>query len=403
MSFRYRPELRPLAGGTPGMILLSRLEYWSDRHPEGFYKFQAPAPRHSRYRKGDSWIEETGLTLDEQRTAFDRFGIRYRSKTEMRAAEQAGQLFGAEGQALYASYFDRSESLTFYLRNHDEMERRLMELEAEDDPEPETGDADPQETGDPHLPQTGDAHFQKQGSPSSVDGDPPSLETGNTHLQEIGNAHLPETGNAHLCKSGSPSSRDGQPPSRYKEHSLPPDTKEDPPPSADTHEAEEAMVQELVRKRIKEERARELVQAKGIEACRAQLDALPFQTNVKAPGSFLAWAIANDRELPAEYLAHLEAEKRRLEFEENNPVAQFNRWRDARLPQLKEALRNGCRQLTDGLPFGEVEIREIDWDAEMLTVVRKVRDQEMVSVMPMLKASELIWDLSELESEEESA
>jgi len=390
MSFKYRPELRDLAKGTPGMILMSRLEHWFKYHPDGFYKFQKPAAKHSLYRPGDSWEEETGMTVDEQRTAFDRFGIRHKSKSDMLKAKEADQLFGPDNQAYYCSYVDRSESLTYYLRNHELMDRKLSEL-----------DLAAEEDDDPAEQADGEDPFAGNGQGQSLEiGDPHSQETGNAHSLEMDPAHSQETERANLCEWGSPTSVNGQRPFRYKEHSLPPGTKEAPPPSACPREAEEAMVQELVRKRIKEERARELVQAKGVEACRAQLDALPFQTNVKAPGSFLAWAIANDRELPAEYLAHLEAEKRRREFEENNPVAQFNRWRDARLPQLREALRNGCRQLTDGLPFGEVEIRDIDWDAEMLTVVRRVRDQELVSLMPMLKAAELIWDLSELESEE---
>lgn len=36
----YVKELKPYAKTTNGVLLMQQLEYWFDRHPEGFYKFQ---------------------------------------------------------------------------------------------------------------------------------------------------------------------------------------------------------------------------------------------------------------------------------------------------------------------------------------------------------------------------
>lgn len=119
----YVKELQPLAYTVAGCILMQQLDYWFERKPEGFYKFLEPPQKyHNLYHQGDSWVEELWMTAEEFRTAFDRIGIRYKSK---RLYEDAPNKFQGK---YYCSYFDRRENLTYYFRNHDLVDLALDNL-----------------------------------------------------------------------------------------------------------------------------------------------------------------------------------------------------------------------------------------------------------------------------------
>ena len=117
----YVKELHSIAGGVLGCLVMQQLDYWFEGHPEGFYKFLLPSDHHA-YKVGDSWTEELGMSKDEFRTAFDKIGIRYKSKTEF---DQAVDKFKGK---FYCSYVDRRSNLTFYFRNHDLVDAALDEL-----------------------------------------------------------------------------------------------------------------------------------------------------------------------------------------------------------------------------------------------------------------------------------
>lgn len=106
----YVRELQPLAGSTSGCILMQQLDFWFQRHPIGFWKFLEPST-HQKYKQGDSWTEELGISSSEFRTAFDRIGTRHKSKSEF---DLATDKFAGK---FYCSYLDRRENLTFYFRN----------------------------------------------------------------------------------------------------------------------------------------------------------------------------------------------------------------------------------------------------------------------------------------------
>lgn len=106
----YIRELQPLAGSTSGCILMQQLDFWFHRHPNGFWKFLEPSA-HQKYKQGDSWTEELGISPSEFRTAFDRIGTRHKSKSEF---DLAANKFAGK---FYCSYLDRRENLTFYFRN----------------------------------------------------------------------------------------------------------------------------------------------------------------------------------------------------------------------------------------------------------------------------------------------
>ena len=100
---------------------MQQLDYWFENHPEGFYKFLLPS-EHPAYKDGDSWTEELGMSVDEFRTAFDKIGYRYKSKSEFDKAEDKFQ------GKFYCSYVDRRSNLTYYFRNDEAVDAALDEL-----------------------------------------------------------------------------------------------------------------------------------------------------------------------------------------------------------------------------------------------------------------------------------
>jgi hypothetical protein len=114
----YIRELQPLAGSTSGCILMQQLDFWFHRHPNGFWKFLEPSA-HQKYKQGDSWTEELGISCAEFRTAFDRIGTRHKSKSEF---DLATDKFCGK---FYCSYLDRRENLTFYFRNDSLLDEAL--------------------------------------------------------------------------------------------------------------------------------------------------------------------------------------------------------------------------------------------------------------------------------------
>lgn len=113
----YIPGLRQQTGSVVATILMMQLEYRFEtiRSP-CFYKFlEPPEIGYRDYRPGDSWTEELAFSKEEFRTAFDKIGVRYTSKTQYDKAKSIGSEFGDK---FYCSYFDRQLGMTFYCRNH---------------------------------------------------------------------------------------------------------------------------------------------------------------------------------------------------------------------------------------------------------------------------------------------
>ncbi len=132
----YVKELHAIAGCVLGCLVMQQLDYWFEGHPEGFYKFLLPSD-HPAYKVGDSWTEELGMSKDEFRTAFDKIGIRYKSKTEF---DQAVDKFQGK---FYCSYVDRRSNLTYYFRNHDLVDAALDELLSQTSPKPQNPEPSP--------------------------------------------------------------------------------------------------------------------------------------------------------------------------------------------------------------------------------------------------------------------
>lgn len=115
---KYNPGIDQITGSQQGTLILSALEFWFIKKPEGFYKFMEPCS-HRLYKKGDSWLEEVGLVRKRFARAFEVFGIKYSSRSTF---ENAKDKFKGK---LYASYYDRYTNRTFFIRNHDLVNEKL--------------------------------------------------------------------------------------------------------------------------------------------------------------------------------------------------------------------------------------------------------------------------------------
>jgi hypothetical protein len=116
-------ELTQLTGSIVGALLMQQLDFYFKSCPNGFFKFQKPAPKHPAYRPGDSWCEELWATPDEFRNAFDKIGIRYKNR---KLFEEAGP-DPFQGK-FYASFVDLRSNLTVYVRNHAVTDKAIQDL-----------------------------------------------------------------------------------------------------------------------------------------------------------------------------------------------------------------------------------------------------------------------------------
>lgn len=113
----YFKDLRQITGSVTGAILMSQLEYWFEKYPDGFYKFLEPAD-HELYREGQSWTEELGFSAKEFRCAFDVIGYRYKSKRQFDDAKNKFIVKKeSESFVYYCCYHDKIKFLTYYFRN----------------------------------------------------------------------------------------------------------------------------------------------------------------------------------------------------------------------------------------------------------------------------------------------
>jgi hypothetical protein len=92
-------------------LIVSQLDYWFSKMGNKFYKFIEPSSNQRSYKEGDSWTEELCVSRKTFTRAFDKIGIRYKSKSSFRESQDKFQ-----GKA-YASYYDRQTKQTVFLKN----------------------------------------------------------------------------------------------------------------------------------------------------------------------------------------------------------------------------------------------------------------------------------------------
>lgn len=113
---RYIPALNQVTGGVSGSILMMQLEYWFEKaQGEVFFKFLEPC-EDPAYKPGHAWTEELGFSKAEFRHAFSKIGVAYKSKKLYRESKDKFQ------GKMYASYFDRIQRKTYYIRNTQKVE-----------------------------------------------------------------------------------------------------------------------------------------------------------------------------------------------------------------------------------------------------------------------------------------
>ena len=185
---KYSVSLKNIFHSDKAALIFERLEYWAQRsNPQkGFWKFFEPC-QHPLYRHGDSWEEEIGMSRKVWAKAFTIIGNHYKTKSAF--LKQKDPFKGK----LYASYYDRRERRTYYLRNHAFIQTFLENIYGK---LKETGNKITRKES-PHSP--GDVSFQgsskncPQGSSltraykdiSSNKELPPSLKDTSTQVNEV--------------------------------------------------------------------------------------------------------------------------------------------------------------------------------------------------------------------------
>ncbi|MCW8886894.1 MAG: hypothetical protein OQK12_16840 [Motiliproteus sp.] len=205
----YNPALRERAGSISAAILWQQLEYWFSIADGSFYKFLQPCD-HDAYKVGDSWQEDIGFSPDEFRTAFDKLGVRYRSKKAFKEAEE--QFKRGDTECLYCSYHDKRSGLTYYIRNNDFADGVIGDLVCKQE-KPDTVNQEPQSTVTKQsqstvnqqspVTETDNAELQKQATPIYIDGESRVTEMGISipMLQEITTENTQEITPEDICAS----------------------------------------------------------------------------------------------------------------------------------------------------------------------------------------------------------
>jgi len=109
-SITYDPKKVKVLGSIEALILEQRLEELFKKHPHKFIKFISPCDS-GLYIKGSSWTEELGISGKKFRTAFDKIGRRYDSKTAFEKEEDPFQ-----GRR-FCYYSNRRENKTVFVEN----------------------------------------------------------------------------------------------------------------------------------------------------------------------------------------------------------------------------------------------------------------------------------------------
>ncbi len=127
-KIQYIKELKELDGikSVNACLLMAQIEYWFSISGNGFYKYKArPETEQYRYKDGDSWTEELGISNAEFTSAFAQIGISYNSKKLYDEAKVKGDVFKGK---FYCSYNNKVNRLTHYFRNDKKVNEAIQFL-----------------------------------------------------------------------------------------------------------------------------------------------------------------------------------------------------------------------------------------------------------------------------------
>jgi hypothetical protein len=119
---KHDQRVRRIIGCDRTTLIFDRLEFYSSRQPDGFYKFIEPNS-HKLYKKEESWTELLGCHRTSFWRAFKLIGKKHVSRWAFDASEDK-----FEGK-LYASYYDRNTNRTFFIRNHDAIKEFFSKIQ----------------------------------------------------------------------------------------------------------------------------------------------------------------------------------------------------------------------------------------------------------------------------------
>ena len=119
---KHDQRIRRIIGCDRATLIFDRLEFYSSRQPDGFYKFIEPNS-HRLYKEDDSWTELLGCHRTSFWRAFKLIGKKHSSRWTF---EQSEDKFDGK---LYASYYDRLTNRMFFVRNHDVVKELLAKIQ----------------------------------------------------------------------------------------------------------------------------------------------------------------------------------------------------------------------------------------------------------------------------------
>lgn len=124
----YRPSLRPIGGSVAGTILLQQIIYWDEQSEGKFYKFTSKCS-HEKYKKGDSWEEELGMSPKEIATALAHFAFKCGKKNK----QAHGDDYESARESALVTYYTDSDRVTWYSLNSDLLNKLLLGIYKESD------------------------------------------------------------------------------------------------------------------------------------------------------------------------------------------------------------------------------------------------------------------------------
>lgn len=132
LKITYRPSWREVTGSVTSAILLQQMRFrWVNHGCKPFYKFVLPPKsENSKYKPGDSWVEELGFTRKEYYGAFGKIG-RALSKEDLADLDKA-----LDG--VFVGTFTDQQHVTWFYFNETYFIARMTEHYA-GSPRPEKG------------------------------------------------------------------------------------------------------------------------------------------------------------------------------------------------------------------------------------------------------------------------
>jgi hypothetical protein len=103
-------------------LIFDRLEFYSKKQPDGFYKFLEPNS-HKLYKEGESWAELLRCHRTSFWRSFKLIGKKHKSQWAFEAAKDK-----FEGK-LYASYYDRLNNRMFFIRNDEAVDELFAKIQ----------------------------------------------------------------------------------------------------------------------------------------------------------------------------------------------------------------------------------------------------------------------------------